>query len=56
MTLCGTDPWMAPEVILGHDYDSSADVFSYGIVLFEILTREKVHSFAMVQKYNHVLG
>lgn len=42
MTLCGTDDWMAPEVILGMEYDALADVFSYGIVLFELITREKV--------------
>eukprot|EP01097_Dermamoeba_algensis_P000679 TRINITY_DN1240_c0_g3_i2.p1 TRINITY_DN1240_c0_g3~~TRINITY_DN1240_c0_g3_i2.p1 ORF type:complete len:496 (-),score=168.91 TRINITY_DN1240_c0_g3_i2:34-1521(-) len=42
LTLCGTDEWMAPEVILGMDYDSKADVFSYGMVLFEIISRKKV--------------
>jgi serine/threonine protein kinase len=42
MTLCGTDDWMAPEVILGMEYDAKADVFSFGIVLLEIITREKV--------------
>eukprot|EP00004_Rigifila_ramosa_P019750 TRINITY_DN5059_c0_g1_i4.p1 TRINITY_DN5059_c0_g1~~TRINITY_DN5059_c0_g1_i4.p1 ORF type:complete len:795 (+),score=226.03 TRINITY_DN5059_c0_g1_i4:328-2385(+) len=41
MTLCGTDEWMAPEVILGMEYDQAADVFSYGIVLCEIITRKK---------------
>eukprot|EP01100_Stratorugosa_tubuloviscum_P000516 TRINITY_DN1114_c0_g1_i2.p1 TRINITY_DN1114_c0_g1~~TRINITY_DN1114_c0_g1_i2.p1 ORF type:complete len:457 (+),score=241.05 TRINITY_DN1114_c0_g1_i2:104-1474(+) len=42
MTICGTDEWMAPEVILGMDYNNSADVFSYGIVLLEIVTRAKI--------------
>eukprot|EP00011_Vannellida_sp_DIVA3-517-6-12_P014246 CAMPEP_0114616352 /NCGR_PEP_ID=MMETSP0168-20121206/6642_1 /TAXON_ID=95228 ORGANISM="Vannella sp., Strain DIVA3 517/6/12" /NCGR_SAMPLE_ID=MMETSP0168 /ASSEMBLY_ACC=CAM_ASM_000044 /LENGTH=326 /DNA_ID=CAMNT_0001827463 /DNA_START=158 /DNA_END=1137 /DNA_ORIENTATION=- len=42
MTLCGTDDWMAPEVILGMEYDTQADVFSFGIVLFELITRQKV--------------
>jgi serine/threonine protein kinase len=44
MTLCGTDDWMAPEVILGMEYDAKADVFSFGIVMLEIITREKVSS------------
>eukprot|EP01089_Gocevia_fonbrunei_P014261 TRINITY_DN3869_c0_g1_i1.p1 TRINITY_DN3869_c0_g1~~TRINITY_DN3869_c0_g1_i1.p1 ORF type:complete len:438 (-),score=76.92 TRINITY_DN3869_c0_g1_i1:38-1351(-) len=42
MTLCGTDDWMAPEVILGMQYNQKADVFSYGIVLCEIITRKKI--------------
>ncbi|GAM29201.1 hypothetical protein SAMD00019534_123770 [Acytostelium subglobosum LB1] len=39
MTICGTNNWMAPEVILGQDYNETCDVFSYGIVLSEIITR-----------------
>lgn len=41
MTKSGTDEWMAPEVILGNPYNAKADSFSFGMVLFEILTREK---------------
>eukprot|EP00005_Dracoamoeba_jomungandri_P002247 CAMPEP_0174261196 /NCGR_PEP_ID=MMETSP0439-20130205/11288_1 /TAXON_ID=0 /ORGANISM="Stereomyxa ramosa, Strain Chinc5" /LENGTH=703 /DNA_ID=CAMNT_0015345635 /DNA_START=49 /DNA_END=2160 /DNA_ORIENTATION=- len=37
----GTNQWMAPEVIMGCDYTSACDVFSYGMVLVELLTREK---------------
>lgn len=33
---------MAPEVILGMQYNQKADVFSYGIVLCEIITRKKI--------------
>jgi len=33
---------MAPEVMLGHPYDLKADVFSFGMVLVEIMTRAKV--------------
>lgn len=32
MTLCGTDEWMAPEVMLGEKYDEKADVYSFGMV------------------------
>jgi len=42
MSICGTEDWMAPEVMLGMDYNEKADVFSYGIVLCEIITRKKV--------------
>nr|CAB3454279.1 unnamed protein product [Digitaria exilis] len=34
----GTYRWMAPEVIEHLPYDHSADVFSFGIVLWELLT------------------
>lgn len=42
MTLCGTDDWMAPEMIMGFQYDNKVDVFSYGIVLCELITRAKI--------------
>jgi serine/threonine protein kinase len=38
MTMCGTDEWMAPEVILGDKYDESADVFSFGVIIAELIT------------------
>jgi LIM domain kinase 1 len=41
MTLCGTDEWMAPEVMCGDTYDEKADVFSYAMVLYELITRKK---------------
>lgn len=41
-TLCGTDGFMAPEVILGMDYDGKSDVFSFGMVIFEMITRQRV--------------
>ncbi|CAM9942732.1 unnamed protein product [Sphacelaria rigidula] len=35
----GTYHWMAPEVINSQHYTEKADVFSYGIILWEIFTR-----------------
>lgn len=32
---------MSPEVMLGEKYDEKADVYSFGMVLVEIITREK---------------
>ena len=37
----GTIFWMAPEVLAGDHYDKSADVFSFGILMWEIASRQK---------------
>eukprot|EP00027_Filamoeba_sp_ATCC50430_P018551 CAMPEP_0168567218 /NCGR_PEP_ID=MMETSP0413-20121227/14878_1 /TAXON_ID=136452 /ORGANISM="Filamoeba nolandi, Strain NC-AS-23-1" /LENGTH=511 /DNA_ID=CAMNT_0008599375 /DNA_START=169 /DNA_END=1704 /DNA_ORIENTATION=+ len=37
----GTPLWMAPEVLLNKEYNESADVYSFGIVLWELLTQEE---------------
>ena len=39
LTIAGTDEWMAPEVIQGVPYGQSADMFSLGITLTEIILR-----------------
>eukprot|EP00742_Colponemidia_sp_Colp-10_P007271 GILJ01007817.1.p1 GENE.GILJ01007817.1~~GILJ01007817.1.p1 ORF type:complete len:862 (-),score=71.89 GILJ01007817.1:172-2757(-) len=36
----GTFQWMAPEVIANQNYTEKADVFSFGVVLWEMVTRE----------------
>ena len=36
----GTYQWMAPEVIRGFKYTEKADIFSYGIILWELATRK----------------
>eukprot|EP01132_Coremiostelium_polycephalum_P003213 gene3213-4025_t len=41
-SICGTDEYMSPEVILGMEYSYSADVFSFGMVLIEMITRNKL--------------
>ncbi|KAK1165669.1 mitogen-activated protein kinase kinase kinase 20-like isoform X1 [Acipenser oxyrinchus oxyrinchus] len=40
MTLVGTFPWMAPEVIQSLPVSETCDTYSYGVVLWEMLTRE----------------
>jgi mitogen-activated protein kinase kinase kinase 9 len=36
----GTYQWMAPEVIHGFKYTEKADVFSFGVILWELATRK----------------
>jgi len=36
----GTCHWMAPEVWHGTDYDEKVDVYSYSMILFEVICRE----------------
>jgi len=40
MTMCGTDEFMAPEIMFGMQYDEKVDIYSFGIMLAEILTRK----------------
>ena len=35
----GTPFWVAPEIINGEPYSSSCDVYSFGIILWELYTR-----------------
>eukprot|EP00727_Mastigamoeba_balamuthi_P010137 m51a1_g5746 putative protein tyrosine kinase (1072) ;mRNA; f:1170442-1177724 len=40
MTACGTPCWTAPEVLKHLHYTEKADVYSFGIVMWECLTRK----------------
>mmetsp|Transcript_15369 Transcript_15369/g.19692 ORF Transcript_15369/g.19692 Transcript_15369/m.19692 type:complete len:531 (-) Transcript_15369:287-1879(-) len=40
MTFCGTPFWTAPEIIRQQPYQGKADVYSFGIVLWELITRQ----------------
>ncbi|GMH77445.1 hypothetical protein TrVE_jg14035 [Triparma verrucosa] len=44
MTFCGTPYWTAPEIIRQEAYTEKADVYSYGIVLWELITAQEPYS------------
>jgi serine/threonine protein kinase len=35
----GTSLFMAPEVLISTNYDNKCDVFSFGIIMFQVLTQ-----------------
>lgn len=44
----GTRRWMAPEVMMGRHYDTSADVFSFGVVLSELDSHQPPYANAVL--------
>ena len=40
-SVCGTDDFMAPELLFDEEYGAPADVFSFGIMLASIIYRQK---------------
>jgi|UPI00048F588D serine/threonine protein kinase len=43
MTICGTPSWVAPEIFRGEQYNETVDVYSFGIVLWELFCQKKPH-------------
>lgn len=37
----GTPEWMAPEILRNEPSDEKADVYSYGVVLYELVTNQE---------------
>jgi len=40
MTRCGTPCWTAPEVITGEKYSEKADVYSFGMIMWQVAARK----------------
>ena len=41
MTACGTPLYIAPEVFAGEHYGEAIDVYAFGLMLFELLARQR---------------
>jgi len=42
LTICGTEDYMAPELLFDEEYGAAADVFSLGMVVLESLARQGI--------------
>lgn len=40
MSAIGTPHWMAPEILRGDRYSNSADVWAFGVIIFEVASRQ----------------
>ena len=40
----GSSAWMAPEVFIGNNYSEKCDIFSWGIILWQCLSRKQPYS------------
>ncbi len=40
LTSVGTPGWTAPEVLRGESYSGTSDVFSFGVIVWELVTRQ----------------
>lgn len=55
-TVMGTVGYMAPEQIRGQDTDSRADIFSFGVILYEMLAgKSAFHGDSAVETLNAIL-
>mmetsp|Transcript_8013 Transcript_8013/g.29988 ORF Transcript_8013/g.29988 Transcript_8013/m.29988 type:complete len:540 (-) Transcript_8013:36-1655(-) len=42
LTICGTEDYMAPELLFDEEYGAAADIFSLGMVILEALARQGI--------------
>ncbi len=50
----GSPYWLAPEVLLGSNTTAESDVYAFGVLLYEIFTREDPYDGQEFEKVTHV--
>lgn len=48
-TLCGTPVYMAPEIILGEAYNTKSDIWSLGVILYQLMYKK--HPYGEIKNY-----
>lgn len=56
MTFCGSPSWVAPEIFRGDKYTEKVDVYSYGIVLWELFNFEKPYRNVSPMELPYLVG
>jgi len=52
----GTPLWMSPEVLLGREFDEKADIYSFALVLWQIVTRKDLFpEYDNIRTYVHAV-
>ena len=54
--LGGTAPYSAPEVLLGKELDIGCDVFSFGVIIWEMFTRRRPWHGVHVARISQLVG
>lgn len=49
-TICGSPLFMAPELMLGHTYNSKADLWSTGVIMYQLLFGEYPHDASSIKQ------
>jgi serine/threonine protein kinase len=55
-TVCGTPCWVAPEIFRGENYGWQVDVYSFAVVVWEILAGKRNSSIASCQNPLNVVN